>query len=105
MKVCQRCGTAAEPDEVTRGSIWIEVILWLCFLVPGLIYSFWRLSTRQDACAKCGSTDLVPIDSPVGRQLVASYGHQQHAETRPPSKAARGIGRSLGRAVRYIIGR
>lgn len=98
MQVCQRCGTAAEPDQVTKGSIWIEVILWLCFLVPGLIYSFWRISTRHDVCQRCGSAELVPVDSPVGRELAASYGHQQQATpARPPSKAARSIGHSLGR--------
>jgi len=25
----------------TRGSILIEIVLWLCFLVPGLIYFIW----------------------------------------------------------------
>ena len=70
-KVCKDCGTVvAKPARVTKGSFLIEVILWLCFLVPGLIYSLWRLSTRKDACRACHSTNLVPTDSPMGRQIT-----------------------------------
>ncbi len=92
-KVCRDCGTVGEPCRVTKGSIWIELILWLCFLVPGLIYSVWRLSTRYDACRACGGTGLVPLDSPVGRTLavpspVAAY---------QPSPRAAQFGRRLGK--------
>jgi len=48
-------------------------MLWLAFLIPGLIYSIWRLTTRQPACAKCGATDVVPEDSPRGAELLARY--------------------------------
>jgi len=43
----------------------IEVVLWLCFIIPGLLYSLWRQGSRQPVCAKCGGTALVPPDSPV----------------------------------------
>lgn len=69
-RVCRDCETVAEPRRTTQGSIWIELILWLCFLVPGLIYSIWRLSTRYDACAACGSKNIVPLNSPAGRKLA-----------------------------------
>lgn len=62
---CKSCGHAGETRTVTRGSIWIELVLWLCFLVPGLIYSIWRLTTSRQACTQCGSFDLVPNGSPV----------------------------------------
>ena len=42
---CPNCGTIDHPMTITRGSFWVEVMLWLFFLVPGLIYSVWRLST------------------------------------------------------------
>ena len=70
-RVCTTCGHHGVPVRTTRGSFPIEVVLWLCFIVPGLIYSLWRISTRTQACAACGATTLVPDDSPVGRKLLA----------------------------------
>lgn len=61
---CTVCGFEGEPESRTPGSMAIEVVLWLCFLLPGLIYSIWRLNKRHAACAKCGSGLLIPCDSP-----------------------------------------
>lgn len=69
-KVCTTCGHLGPTTTQTRGSIVIEIVLWLAFLIPGLIYSIWRLSSRRQVCAKCGGETLVPADSPVGRKLV-----------------------------------
>ena len=69
--VCTRCGTRCEPGTKTKGSMLVEIILWLCFIIPGLIYSLWRLSSKHAACPACGSDQLVPIDSPNGRKLIA----------------------------------
>jgi hypothetical protein len=68
--ICTSCGSRAPSKTVTRGSFLIEVILWLCFIIPGVIYSLWRLTTRSQACSACGATSLVPADSPVGRKLA-----------------------------------
>lgn len=62
---CKACGNNGPTTAKTPGSLWIELVLWLCFIVPGLIYSLWRLSARKQVCASCGSPDLVPPDSPV----------------------------------------
>lgn len=62
---CKDCGTIAAPATDTPGSILIELVLWLCFIIPGLIYSLWRHSRRHDVCAKCGSAHLIPPDSPL----------------------------------------
>lgn len=67
---CKTCEAVALPRTRTKGSLLIEVILWLCFLVPGLIYSVWRLNTRDHVCASCGSTELVPLDSPAGKRIA-----------------------------------
>lgn len=72
-RICSACGTIGRSKTVTRGSIAIEIILWLCFLVPGLIYSIWRLTTRTDACAACGSPALLPIDSPRGARIATDF--------------------------------
>lgn len=64
VKHCLTCGHEGRTGKVTRGSFLIEVILWLCFLIPGLIYSIWRLGTRHEACTNCGSVSVVPLSSP-----------------------------------------
>lgn len=64
-KHCMTCGADGKPTKNTRGSIWIEIVLWLMFIVPGLIYSIWRLTTRREVCAACGSEALVPINAPA----------------------------------------
>ena len=71
--ICTRCGSQAGARSVTRGSFFIEIILWLCFLIPGLIYTIWRLTTRHKACRACGSAELVPTDSPAGKALTARF--------------------------------
>lgn len=68
-RICASCGYLGAPKRITKGSIIIELILWLCLLIPGIIYSVWRLTTRYDACPKCGSASLVPPDSPIGAKL------------------------------------
>lgn len=68
--VCTQCGTVGNGQSSTRGSFLIELLLWLCFIIPGLIYSLWRLTTRAKVCGSCGATTLVPVDSPVGRKLA-----------------------------------
>ena len=98
-KICRDCGTVGDPKNITKGSIWMEIILWLCFLVPGLIYSIWRLSSRTDGCKACGSTALVPTDSPFGRQMAESNPliQQSIEPARKPSTAAVSMGRAAGR--------
>lgn len=70
-RYCRNCGSIAKPRKHTPGSFLIEIVLWCCFLVPGVIYSLWRLSARREVCAKCGAGNLIPPDSPnaqIGRQ-------------------------------------
>lgn len=71
--ICPNCGTQGEPATATRGSIWIEIILWLCLIVPGLIYSLWRISTRGDVCGACGQKGLIPVKSPNGKRLTKQF--------------------------------
>ncbi len=68
--VCTRCFSAGKPKRVTRGSMLVELALWLCFLVPGLIYSLWRLTTRYDGCRVCGAAEVVPANSPAAQRII-----------------------------------
>lgn len=71
--ICSNCGAHGTPKTVTKGSILIEIVLWLCILLPGILYSLWRISSRVRACRSCGSQSLVPLNSPVGRDLALKY--------------------------------
>lgn len=62
---CQNYGTVGKPKTVTRGSFLMEVFLWLLLIVPGAIYSLWRLTTKAKVCLRCGA-------SPCRRKLDAA---------------------------------
>lgn len=69
---CPNCGHAGGSTSKTRGSILIEIVLWLCFIIPGLIYSIWRLTTRHKACPSCGAPNMIPANSPMAQRLRGS---------------------------------
>src|SRR4051812_29106904 len=62
---CTSCGHLGATKTRTKGNLGIEIVLWLCLIVPGLVYSIWRMSSRTQVCASCGAATLVPADSPV----------------------------------------
>jgi hypothetical protein len=62
---CSRCGASAVPTTVTPGSILIELVLWCVFLIPGVLYSLWRLSARtRNTCPHCKGPGMLPLNSP-----------------------------------------
>lgn len=67
--LCTRCLNEGAPARKTKGSLAVEVVLWLLFCLPGLIYSVWRQTNKYEACARCGATELVPLDSPAAARL------------------------------------
>lgn len=100
MKACKDCGYVGEPVVITKGQFWVEVAMWLLFILPGIVYSVWRLASRVDGCASCGGQNLIPIASPEGRKINAAY--EALNPTKPyvpgkPKPAAVAFGRKLGR--------
>jgi len=68
-KICVQCyqtGKARLP-----GSGLIELILWCCYLVPGLLYSIWRRGKGGFICPYCKTSTMVPLHSPAGQQILA----------------------------------
>ena len=72
--ICSSCGYIGIPNKVNKGSGAVEIILWLLFLFPGLIYSVWRRSAKPNVCPSCGNKTLIPLDSPVGKELAGKQG-------------------------------
>lgn len=71
--VCKACGQVGPALKKTPGSFLLELVLWLAFLLPGLLYSIWRHAARHEGCSACGSKDLIPSDTPMGRKLRAQF--------------------------------
>ncbi len=72
-KICANCGITAIPKRFTKGNILIEIILWLFFIIPGLIYSIWRMSTKENICPSCKSPNPVDLKSPRGIKLSEEF--------------------------------
>lgn len=71
--ICRDCGTLNVGTSALPGSGWIEAVLWLCWMLPGFIYSIWRRSKVQRVCIACGKRELVQVDTPVGAALLRDY--------------------------------
>ena len=69
--VCTTCGFKGYPKKKVKGSILTEIFLWIFFILPGLIYSIWRLNSKTWVCPKCGNQTMIPADSPVGQKLTS----------------------------------
>ena len=69
--ICPNCGTVAAPKTYTKGSFVLEVFLWLLLIVPGLIYSIWRVTSRYKGCPACGASAMIPLGTPRANELMA----------------------------------
>ena len=58
---CPNCKYEGRGEFKTKGSFAVEVILWLLLLVPGLIYSVWRLSNKRWVCPQCNFNHVVKL--------------------------------------------
>lgn len=56
---CNSCNNFT-PTAQLKGNSWIEVVLYLCYIIPGIIYSIWRRVGPPNVCPICKSATLVP---------------------------------------------
>jgi hypothetical protein len=75
--ICAQCGHVGKPRFAAKGSLGVEILLWFFFLLPGFIYSVWRLSSKSNSCVQCKSPSLVPVTSPGAKRLFESTGQNQ----------------------------
>lgn len=69
--VCTRCGSIFQkPKRHLPGTFLMELFLFLLFVLPGLVYGVWRLMAAKMVCPACGSEQIVPETTPVGRQII-----------------------------------
>jgi len=56
---CNVCRNSS-PTALMKGNGWIEFLLYFFYLVPGIIYSFWRRSDPPNLCPLCRHPGLIP---------------------------------------------
>jgi len=67
---CTTCNTVGPAPFSMRGSVIVELVLWCCGLLPGLLYSWWRSTTSTRRCKVCGSTAVIPLSSPRAQAVM-----------------------------------
>ena len=72
-KLCTTCGTVAKPKRIMKGSIYFEILLWACALLPGFLYTIWQHAAVYYACTKCGSRAVIPLDTPRARDNLFHF--------------------------------
>lgn len=75
--LCTQCGFVGQASQITRGSGLIEIVLWLTFIIPGVIYSIWRRSSPSQVCSQCKNQSLIPVDSPRAKKILEESGQDQ----------------------------
>lgn len=51
---CPNCRHTGKAKLTIGGNLAIELVLWLTFVIPGLLYHLWRNSTTRYSCTACG---------------------------------------------------
>jgi hypothetical protein len=69
-KLCTKCGYIGNDKRITKGSFLLELLLWLAALLPGLVYSIWRFTSRYKACPECLTPNMIPTSSPIAQKLL-----------------------------------
>lgn len=58
---CPNCKYEGRGDYKTKGSFAVELVLWLLLIIPGVIYSVWRLSNKRWVCPQCNFDHVVNL--------------------------------------------
>jgi len=79
--ICQECGEIGWPRKIVPGSFLLEVFLYFLFVIPGLIYTVYRSSHRQEVCPVCRAR-MLPLGSAGGHQVVQRFFQSSKVEFR-----------------------
>jgi hypothetical protein len=72
-KYCCQCGSVAHPKNITKGSILIEIGLWLVLVLPGVLYTVWRFTSKYEGCRVCGSHKVIPLTTPKANLMMSQH--------------------------------
>lgn len=75
--VCTNCGEIGKPKTLVKGNLAIEILIWVFFwwtlLIVPLVYSIWRLTSKQMVCPRCNQGSMIPVDTLRGKQLADEF--------------------------------
>lgn len=89
--VCMECGCQREPVMANRGMLIIELLMWLLYILPGVIYSIWRRVRKQEVCPSCGEPSVVLTSSSRAMKmmrLLNMFPQAMMADSLPPTTGA-----------------
>jgi len=69
-KLCKSCGEVGKAGRYMPGSLIVELVCWLMFILPGIVYSIYRHSASKPCCKVCKSLEIIPLNSPMAKQLL-----------------------------------
>jgi hypothetical protein len=74
--VCLDCNSyTSNPDIGMPGYTIVEIALYFCYVIPGVIYSIWRRTQHVRTCKMCHKDRLIEVMTPEARTLFKSkYG-------------------------------
>ena len=64
---CLRWGGSGDPISKVSGSLVIELLCWMFFILPGVVYTISRYVNRVKVCPCCKGVDLIPYNSPAAK--------------------------------------
>jgi len=70
--LCLNCEYVGKPKRVPKGLFAIELLLWLCFILPGLCYTIWRSRNIEMVCPKCKQPGMIPLNTPKAQKVLAT---------------------------------
>lgn len=70
--VCKNCEEVGGVTTKLLGTGWVEAVLYLFSIAPGIIYSVWRRKGAKQVCSACGSDQLVAAKTRSGKQIIAA---------------------------------
>lgn len=88
--LCTDCFETSHPQTLLVGSDRLEMLGWLCLLLPGWLYCAWRHALRIKVCGVCGGTGLVRESRAAAARCAPAAG-----------RAAQGPVRNLCGPVRW----
>lgn len=69
--VCKNCEEVGGVTTKLLGTGWVEAVLYLFYIAPGIIFSVWRRKGAKQVCSACGSDQLVAAKTRAGKQIIA----------------------------------
>jgi hypothetical protein len=64
--ICKHCGYEGEAKRKKRGSRGVEILLWSTLLLPGPLYTLWRMTGKSKECPNCERVGFVKSSSDEG---------------------------------------